>query len=232
MVGLANPSPRTLTAVDTMNSHAKGSAALYGLMIGFLGLAGTFLIAPWGQHVPAPPNAATPPEFTNTATVRVSAAELFRTEADTSGFACYSCHVAEKPPTVHMDAEGVIKLPEAHQDIVIAHGKKGRNDHCFNCHDPKNLEQLRVRDSEPIPFTESSKLCGSCHGPTLRDWEKGAHGRLNGFWDTTRGKATRTDCTSCHDPHSPAFPLIKPGPRPNPLHPTSPTPHTAATESH
>jgi hypothetical protein len=215
-----------------MNSHAKESAALYGLMIGFLGLAGTFLATPWGKYVPPPPNAPAPADSTNMAPIRAAAARAHGLSGAAPRLACRNCHSAERPPTVEMDSEGVIRLPDVHRHIAINHGKKGRNDHCFHCHDPKNLEQLRVRDSEPFKFTESSKLCGSCHGPTLRDWEKGAHGRMTGFWDTKQGKATRTDCTSCHDPHSPAFPPIKPGPRPNPLHPTSPTPHTAATESH
>lgn len=212
-----------------MSTDANGSTVLPGLTIGFLALAGSFLLLPWARHQPLPTNPPTPPEFTNTATVRLSAGDLFRTDGDTSGFACYSCHDAKKALKIEFNDAGDVILPEPHKDLVMRHGAKGRNDHCFNCHDPKNLEQLRVRDGQAFKLTEGNQLCGACHGPTFRDWERGIHGRRSGFWDRKRGEATRTDCTSCHDPHSPAFPRIAPAPRPYPLHPTNP--HAAPSTS-
>ncbi|HAM72265.1 MAG TPA: hypothetical protein DCM86_11535 [Verrucomicrobiales bacterium] len=167
----------------------------------------------WGH--PAAPSSAPllDAQFTNTATLRMSAAELIRTGGDTSGLTCGSCHDEKKKPvSVHFNADGTIRLPEEHKDLVMQHG---RNNHCFNCHDPSNLELLKTRDGTTLKVEEGTKLCGSCHGPTLRDWEAGIHGRATGFWDPRAGARVKADCTSCHDAHSPAFPPIKAAPGPN-----------------
>lgn len=201
-----------------MNATSKTSLALTALAVGFFGMAAVFCFNLWGRLAARAPIPPTPPEFTNTATVRMSAADLFRTGGDTSGMACYSCHDEKKPVIVHLDTNGTVILPEAHRDLVLRHGRNNRNDHCFNCHDSKNLELLRPREGQTFKLTESSRLCGSCHGPTYRDWEVGIHGRISGFWDRQRGAAVRQDCTSCHDPHAPAFPSMKPGPGPRALH--------------
>ncbi len=199
-----------------MSANTKETLVLAGVSVVMLGLAGSFLLKAWGHYQPATSVPPTPPEFTNTATVRMSAAELTRTGGDTSGLACYSCHDDKKTVELVFDAKGGIVLPDAHKDLVIHHGKSSRNDHCFNCHDPKNLEQLRVRDGRAFKLTEGSQLCGACHGPTFADWEQGIHGRISGSWDTKSKNRVRQDCTSCHDPHSPAFPAIKPAPAPHP----------------
>ncbi len=202
-----------------MNADTNKSLVLTSLTVAFFGLAAAFCFNLWGRPASLAANPPTAPEFTNTATVRMSAAELIRTGGDTSGMACYSCHDDKKPVTVHYDTNGNVILPEAHRDLVLRHGRSNRNDNCFNCHDPKNLELLRPHEGQTLKLTESSRLCGSCHGPTYRDWEIGIHGRTSGFWDRKSGPVVRQDCTSCHDPHSPAFPSMKPGPRPNRLHP-------------
>jgi formate-dependent nitrite reductase cytochrome c552 subunit len=201
-----------------MTATANKTLAQMGLTVVFVSLAAAFYFNLWGRLVARAPIPPTPPDFTNTATVRMSAAELFRTEGDTSGMACYSCHDEKKPVVVHFDTNGTVLLPEAHRDLVLRHGRSNRNNYCFNCHDPKNLELLRPREGQAFKLTESSRLCGSCHGPTYRDWEVGIHGRISGFWDRKRGAAVRQDCTSCHDPHAPAFPSMKPGPGPRALH--------------
>jgi hypothetical protein len=214
-----------------MSANAKKNLVLTLLTAGFFGLAGAFLLNLWGRPVPlalAPP---TPTDFTNTTTVRLSAADLFRTEGDTSGLSCYTCHDAKKELVVNLDPKGSVILSEPHKEIVMQHGRKNRNDHCFLCHDPKNLELLRAHEGQAFKLTESSQLCGSCHGPTYRDWEAGIHGRTAGFWDRQRGAILRSDCTSCHDPHNPAFPAIKPGPAPHPLHP-KPAAAAATTKGH
>src|SRR2546425_5416448 len=110
------------------------------LLLGFLGGAPPFFSARGGRRPALPPIPPTPPDFTNTATVRMSAAELFRTEGDTSGMACYSCHDEKKPVVAHLDTNGTVTLPEAHRDLVLRHGRSNRNNYCFNCHNPKNLE--------------------------------------------------------------------------------------------
>ena len=215
-----------------MKAVANKSVVLTGLTVVFLGLAIAFYFDLWGRPVALAPIPPTAPDFTNTATVRMSAAELFRTGGDTSGMACYSCHDEKKPVVVHLDTNGTVILPEAHRDLVPRHGRNNRNDHCFNCHDQKNLELLRSRDGTAFKLTESSRLCGSCHGPTYRDWEIGIHGRISGIWDRTRGAAIRQDCTDCHDPHAPAFPSMKPGPGPNVLHPKTPTARPVENGAH
>ena len=205
-----------------MKAAANKSLALTGLTVVFLGLAIAFYFDLWGRPAALPAIAPTAPDFTNTATVRMSAAELVRTGGDTSGMACYSCHDVTKPVIVHFDTNGNILLPEEHRDLVLQHGRSNRNGHCFNCHDPKNLEQLRPREGQVFKLTESTLLCASCHGPTYRDWSAGIHGRTSGFWDRKQGDIVRADCTSCHDPHAPAFPSMKPGPGPHVLHPKTP----------
>src|ERR1039458_8175991 len=74
-----------------------------------------------------------------------------------------------------------------HADIVMGHGKHGRNNNCFNCHNETNLLFLQPRDGRELTFSQSSQLCGSCHGPTKADWDAGAHGRTSGFWDRNPG---------------------------------------------
>ena len=201
-----------------MNPESKGRMVHWGLTAGFLVLGASFLLNLWGH--PALPHPVPPvdPQFTNTATVRMSAAELTRTGGDTSGLACSACHDASKPVKLTLDKNDAVILPEEHKDLVMLHGRNNRNNHCFNCHDQSHLEMLRTPDGRQLKIVDSTKHCAGCHGPTYRDWEAGIHGRTSGFWDRKRGAFVKQDCTSCHDPHSPAFPSIKPGPRPNRLH--------------
>jgi hypothetical protein len=201
-----------------MNAATKQSVVLAGLTLSFLALAGAFWFNVWGRSPHPSSIPPVDPQFTNVATVRLSAAELMRTGGDTSGLSCYACHDIKKTVNLHLDTNGNIVLPEEHKDLVIRHGRNSRNNQCFNCHDSTNLELLRTRDGRQLKVEESTKLCASCHGPTYRDWEVGIHGRPSGYWSQQHGAVTRQDCTSCHDPHAPAFPSMKPGPGPHPLH--------------
>jgi hypothetical protein len=70
---------------------------------------------------------------------------------------------------------------------------------------------LRRASGEPIPFSESYKLCGQCHGPQYRDWQSGVHGKRTGEWD---GQKEYLLCVNCHDPHSPKFKPLVPLPPP------------------
>lgn len=199
-----------------MNVNPKETLVLAGISAAMLGLAASFLLNTWGNVRPPTTVPPTPPEFTNSATIRMSAQQLIHSGEDASGLSCSACHDENKPVVVKLDAKGDVLLSDAHQDIKIQHGHGSRNNHCFNCHNPKNLEELRAREGQSFKLTDSNPLCGSCHGPTFRAWEQGIHGRLTGFWDTTKGKRVRDDCTSCHNPHSPGFPPIKAGPAPYP----------------
>jgi hypothetical protein len=160
-------------------------------------------------------------QFLETATIRKSYAELIRTKADLSDFDCYACHEKGKPPPLRFDAQHNLIVPQEHSDIVMKHGTHNRNNNCFNCHDEQNLELLQARDGRQIKLAESPPLCGSCHGPTYRDWEGGAHGRTSGYWDRSLGPMKRQICVDCHDPHHPKIPPRKPAPGPHLLHPVA-----------
>lgn len=160
-------------------------------------------------------------QFLETATIRKSYAELIRTQADLSDFDCYACHEKGKPPVLRFDAQQVIVVPKEHSDVVMGHGSHNRNNNCFNCHDDQNLELLQTRDGRQVKLMESPALCGSCHGPTYRDWEAGAHGRTGGYWERTAGPMKRQICVDCHNPHHPKIPPRKPAPGPHLLHPVA-----------
>lgn len=202
-----------------MKSDPSSSSVLTVLAVLFIGLTFAFVGDVWGR---VPKRADIPladPAFATPSTVRLSAEELIASGEDASGLDCAACHEQGKPLTLEFNENNDIVLPEEHGDLVMGHGRHKRNDNCFNCHDEKNLEFLQTRDGRQVKLVESATLCGSCHGPTYRDWEAGVHGRTSGYWKRDLGKAERKVCTSCHDPHSPAFPSVAPAPGPHLLHP-------------
>ena len=205
-----------------MKNQSKTSAALVILALLFLFLGAAFALRLWGRSVPLPPIPLVDASYTSNATTRVSYAQLVEAKADLSDFDCYVCHERNKPPTLRFDEQHNLIVPKEHSDIVMGHGSHNRNNLCFNCHDENNLETFQTRDGRSLKLSESTPLCGSCHGPTYRDWEAGAHGRTSGYWNRQLGPITRVDCVSCHNPHSPPFPPRHPAPGPHPLrHPKS-----------
>jgi hypothetical protein len=80
--------------------------------------------------------------------------------------------------------------------------RHGPNRWCLDCHDFRNRDQLHLSNGELLPFGESYRLCGQCHGDKLRDWKVGVHGKRIGNWD---GKKTYFLCVNCHNPHAPTF---------------------------
>ncbi len=206
-----------------MNSTSEGrtGTVLSVVAIAFLLLMAAFLRNSSGRTAspPAIPLVAT--NFIDPAPSRVSIAEFLRKGGDPSDYDCYICHERNKPLKLRFDAESNIVLPKEHNDLTMGHGRHKRNNNCFNCHDETNLELLQARDGKQLKLADSTPLCGSCHGPTYRDWEAGVHGRTSGFWDRKAGSYTRLGCTSCHNPHSPAFPSREPAPGPHSLHPVS-----------
>ena len=142
-------------------------------------------------------------------------------EMDLTDFDCYACHEKGKTPQLRFDANQNLIIPDEHKkDIVMGHGSHGRNNNCFNCHNENNLLLLSARDGREIKFSDSPQLCGSCHGPTYRDWEAGAHGRTSGYWDRSKGPIDRKLCVNCHDPHTPHYPGRHPAPGPHSLRET------------
>jgi uncharacterized CHY-type Zn-finger protein len=206
-----------------MRDTLKTSWTLWGLSALFCAIAAAFLTNLWGKLAPLPPIPLVDPQFTNTATVRQSYADKVKANEDVSMFDCYVCHDRNKPLKLKFDANFKVILPDVHEDIVMNHGSHNRNNNCFNCHDETNLEQLQTRDGQAVKLTESMRLCGSCHGPTYRDWEAGVHGRTSGYWDRQLGPMDRKLCVNCHNPHAPAFPSRAPAPGPHPLRPTPTT---------
>ena len=202
-----------------MNGQPKTFAVLAGLVALFLALVAAFIFNLWAPPVPLPPIPLVELEFLSTATARTNLADLIRLKADLSDFDCYGCHDKKKPPPLRFDTNHNLIIPKEHEDIVMKHGTHDRNNNCFNCHNETNLVVFQTRDGRELKMEESVPLCGSCHGPTYRDWEAGVHGRTSGYWNRALGPIDRKLCVSCHNPHSPAFPPRKPAPGPHPLRP-------------
>jgi len=118
-------------------------------------------------------------------------------------FPCSMCH-----EDMEVDRERR-ELTEEHLEIELRHDEEHR--WCLDCHDADNRDVLRLASGEPVEFTESYLLCGQCHGPKIRDWRAGVHGKRTGHW---RGDKQYLLCVHCHDPHSPRFKPMKPLPPP------------------
>jgi hypothetical protein len=195
-----------------------GALALIGIAVLFLALAAAFVSNLWGRPAPVIRYSLVDTNFLDTVTPRQSYADLVKSGDDISGYDCYACHDKAKPVALTYDQDRKIVLPKEHAELVMHHGRHERNNNCYNCHNETNLELLQPRDGRELKFAQSSQLCGSCHGPTFRDWEAGAHGRVNGFWRANLGEKTRKDCVNCHNPHAPKYPGRKPAPPPHYLH--------------
>ncbi|HEY3285603.1 MAG TPA: hypothetical protein VGJ96_00620 [Gemmatimonadaceae bacterium] len=156
--------------------------------------------------------AAVKPAEPSPATKGAKATEVARTAAlypvapppfSDGVFPCSECH--GKTDVVNRTPHPV----EFHEDIVLHHDEKNR--WCLDCHDAQNRDKLHLADGRLIDFTESYRLCGQCHGPTLRNWKAGEHGKRTGSWN---GAKQYLLCANCHSPHSPHFKPIKPKPAP------------------
>lgn len=111
-------------------------------------------------------------------------------------FPCSRCHAAMEANRTRR------RLTWAHERIELRHDE--RNRWCLDCHDARDRDVLHLADGRPVPFTESYLLCGQCHGPTLRNWRAGEHGKRTGSWS---GEKRYFLCVHCHNPHAPAFVL-------------------------
>ncbi len=101
------------------------------------------------------------------------------------------------------------ELEDMHTDIVLNHAEGQR--WCLDCHNPDDRDVLRLVSGETIPFDQSYRLCGQCHGDKFRDWKVGIHGKRTGYWN---GDKQYLLCAHCHNPHDPAFKAMKPLPPP------------------
>lgn len=118
-------------------------------------------------------------------------------------FPCSDCH-AEMTPNLKCR-----ELQDEHAGISLRHA--AGQFWCLDCHHPEDRDTLRLVTGEGIPFTESFRLCGQCHGKQLRDWQIGIHGRRTGHWN---GDKEYLLCTRCHNPHNPRFKALTPLPPP------------------
>ena len=118
-------------------------------------------------------------------------------------FPCTECHGDME---VNLERR---ELEEFHDDIFLKHDEENR--WCMDCHDANNRDMLHSASGKLIDFKESYKLCGQCHGPKLRDWKAGIHGRRTGSWN---GQKEYLLCAHCHDPHTPEYKKMKPAPPP------------------
>ena len=125
-------------------------------------------------------------------------------------FPCTTCHNKDMPAN---RTRRVLK--DMHTDIELRHDEEHR--WCLDCHDADNRDQLHLASGEPVPFAESYRLCGQCHGEKYRDWRAGVHGRRVGYWN---GEKRYLLCVHCHSPHQPRFKSL--APKPAPQRPTRP----------
>jgi hypothetical protein len=144
---------------------------------------------------------------------RVSFAQLLGKTADRSLRAQNLARIGEQLNAATYMQENAYSL----EDSVYALTHGGGNLWCLDCHNADDRDKLRKLNGDVLTFNQSQFLCGQCHGPILTDWENGAHGRTNGYWNLemdTQGISVRMLCVECHSPHAPAFPsrMPKPGP--------------------
>lgn len=123
-------------------------------------------------------------------------------------FPCSFCHADLKTNRTR-------RVVDDHSDIVLKHDEEHR--WCLDCHDADNRDFLHLASGERVPFEESYRICGQCHGEKYRDWRAGVHGRRTGQWNGQKGYLL---CVNCHSPHQPRFKPM--APQPAPRRPTRP----------
>jgi len=174
----------------------------------FLALVGWFSLDVDLTDTPDAPTVQVPASLVSTAPLRVIIRGAPTIKAGGFDLRCSECH---RLFPSRVDARSTMAQ---HRHIVLNHGL---NDRCLNCHDQSDRNRLRLHDGSTVPFDEAQDLCSNCHGPTFRDWERGMHGRTNGYWNTDLGEQRRLTCTECHNPHSPDIPPMTLLPGPNTL---------------
>jgi formate-dependent nitrite reductase cytochrome c552 subunit len=117
--------------------------------------------------------------------------------------ACSTCHSTTAPNTARNTAHDLF---QAHRGLTYNHGDLT----CLSCHNAKDYDTLRLADGSSVAYPDVMTLCAQCHGTTMRDYLRGSHGGMTGYWDLTKGGRERNNCVNCHDPHHPEFPLVRP----------------------
>lgn len=190
-----------------------------GALVGpvFFLLAAWFVWGPHGRELPGSPPAPLDPARISIEPRREILSDPPRIEIGGVERMCMDCHRLFEP------SEDPPAAPAMHKNIHLDHGI---NDQCRNCHAIEERNELVLHDGSLVHYSQSERLCAKCHGPTYRDWLRGAHGRTNGYWDAERGEVRRLKCSQCHDPHHPRSPAMDPiVPLPGPR-----VPHGASVE--
>lgn len=120
-------------------------------------------------------------------------------------FPCSACHAG-------MEVNQVPRELTEHTEIARTFKHSPQQRWCLDCHNPDKRDMLRLANGDLVPFEESYKLCGQCHGEIFRDWKAGVHGKRTGEWN---GKKLYRLCVHCHNPHNPRFKAIAPMPPPD-----------------
>jgi hypothetical protein len=112
------------------------------------------------------------------------------------GVACTTCH----GPNATEGFAGAAGAPETfHQGVELRHGELP----CAACHDGQDRSKLHLADGTLLDMGDVRQLCGQCHGSQHRDWQRGIHGGMSGYWDLRRGPRVRNVCIDCHAAHQP-----------------------------
>ena len=182
----------------------EGGPSLYPQSAAMLALAVVLWMIPSHPtvHSKIPPVDAV---FTDPSPIR-KISDRLQTADD--GSKCTECHE-------HGEAIEDLKSGKGNHEIKLDHG---RNNRCFHCHNPKDMDTFQNRDGDPVEYKDVVLMCTNCHGPQYRDWLAGIHGRRSGYYDTRKGEQKTLRCIECHNPHNPVYPRLKPAPGPHTLH--------------
>lgn len=116
---------------------------------------------------------------------------------------CLTCHGNAASIAIRA---GTTPDKRFHANVEVVHG----NLPCLSCHADRERDRLHLANGDTLAFDDVMTLCAQCHGPQFRDYQHGAHGGMNGYWDRRRGARTRNNCVDCHQPHAPAYRAVVP----------------------
>ena len=132
-----------------------------------------------------------------------------RRTRDIQRYPCSGCHDGTPQPS------SPERFQATHGAITLQHAPAGTLQ-CKTCHQPHQMNRLRLPAGGSVDLDHVHKLCGSCHQKQAEDWAGGAHGKRIEHWGGTR---TVQNCTGCHNPHQPRFPKRWPSIRYRPYKP-------------
>lgn len=133
-------------------------------------------------------------------TIRISAAQLVKSGADTSGLDCYSCHDPKHPPVIKLDKDGQIILPKEHIDLIYSM----RN--CDECHSADKGYKIQYNpDGSTIIPKAHQDLTKMAHGKTFKNnncYNCHNENQLNTLHSSVGAKLTFDQatqlCAGCH----------------------------------